>query len=116
MPAVGALMGGSHDDNGSPDGKAGTSRKRPTIKGVTTMRIKLSYIAPMLATGAAAVAIAAAPIAAADTGQSCGGNVCQSPGNVQINDSPPPVSFYPYGGDAFLLGGGGFGGHGGGHR
>jgi hypothetical protein len=40
------------------------------------------------------------------------------PGNAEINDSPPPVSFYPYGGDAFLLGGygGGFHGGGGGHR
>ena len=54
--------------------------------------------------------------------------MCQSPGNVQINDSPGGVQFYPYGGDAFLLGGNGFvggggfhgggfgGGHGGGHR
>ena len=40
--------------------------------------------------------------------QSCGvsgaGTVCQSPGNVQINDAPPAANFYPYGGDAFLLG------------
>jgi hypothetical protein len=73
------------------------------------MRIKLSYIAPLLAGGAAAVAIAAAPIAAAapTPQQTCSasgtGTVCQSPGNVQINDAPPPVSFYPYGGSAFLL-------------
>ena len=94
------------------------------------MRIKLSHMTPLLGAAAAAVAIIAAPIAsAAPSGppgqESCGpsgaGTVCQSPGNVQINDSPPPVNFYPYGGDAFLLGGGGFGGgfgggHGGGHR
>ena len=95
------------------------------------MRIKLSYIAPLLAAGAGAVAIAAAPIAAAAPAgpaveQSCtagaSGSTCESPGNVEINDSPPPVNFYPYGGDAFLLGdgggwrlhGGGF--HGGGRR
>ena len=79
--------------------------------------------------GAAAAVIATAPIAsAASTGQSCGGSsggtVCQSPGNVQINDAPAPTQFYPYGGEALLLGGGGFGGggfgggglHGGGHR
>jgi hypothetical protein len=78
------------------------------------MRIKLSRLTALLGAGAIAAAIAAAPIAAADTGQSCAGNVCQSPGNVQINDSPPSVGFYPYGGEAFLLGG--FGGHGGGHR
>jgi len=69
------------------------------------VRIKLNYIAPLLAAGAAAVAIAAAPTAAAANGQSCSGNICQSPGNVQINDSPPPVQYYPYGGEAFLLGG-----------
>jgi hypothetical protein len=80
------------------------------------MRIKLTFIAPLLAAGAAAAAISAAPIAAAATPQQdCSGNICQSPGNVQINDSPPPVSFYPYGGNAFLLGGGG-GLLGGGHR
>jgi hypothetical protein len=88
------------------------------------MRIKMSYMTPLLGVAAAAVAITAAPIAAAassviDPAQSCGqsgtGTVCQSPGNVQINDAPPAVGYYPYGGDAFLLGGG-FGGgfHGGG--
>ena len=70
------------------------------------MRIKLKTITPLLAAGAAAAAVVAAPIAAAaPTGQSCSGNVCQSPGNVQINNSPPPVQFYPYGGEDFLLGG-----------
>ena len=75
----------------------------------TTVRMKLNYIAALLTAGAAAVAIAAAPIAAAapTTGQSCGasgtGTICQSPGNAQINDSPPPVQYYPYGGEAFLL-------------
>jgi hypothetical protein len=68
-----------------------------------TMRIKLIYIAPLFG----AVAILAAPIAAADTGQSCSadgsGTICQSPGNAQINDAPPPVNYYPYGGEAFLL-------------
>jgi hypothetical protein len=70
------------------------------------MRIKLTYIAPLLAAGAAAVAIAAAPMAAAAaTGQTCSGNICQSPGNVQINNVPPPVSYHPYGDMPFLLGG-----------
>ena len=72
----------------------------------TTMRIKLTYITPLLAAGAAAVAIAAAaPAAAAANGQTCSGNICQSPGNVQINDARPPVQFYPYGDMPFLLGG-----------
>ena len=56
------------------------------------MRIKLTYIAPLLAAGAAAVAIAAAPTAAATSGQSCSGVICQSPGNVQVNNARPPFS------------------------
>jgi hypothetical protein len=90
------------------------------------MGIKLNYIAPLFAAGAVAVAIAAAPIAAAapapaaaphgacDAGVS--GSICETPGNVEINDSPPAVNYDPYGDDGFLLGyGGGFrGGFGGG--
>ena len=92
------------------------------------MNFKLAYVTPLLVTGATAVAIAVAPlataavapVATAATGQSCAadgdGSICQSPGNAQIDDSPPGgVGFYPYGGDAFLLGGNG-GPHGGGHR
>jgi hypothetical protein len=79
------------------------------------MRIRITYIAPLVGAAAAAAAIAAAPIAAAAPGpatassqqQNCApsgsGSICQSPGNVQINDAPPPVQFYPYGGEAFLL-------------
>jgi hypothetical protein len=70
-----------------------------------TVRIKPNYIAPLLAAAAAAVAITTAPMAAA--AQSCStsgtGRFCQSPGNVEINDSPPPVQYYPYGGNPFLL-------------
>ena len=69
------------------------------------MRIKLTFIAPLLAAGAAAVAIAAAPTAAAAIVQTCSGNVCQSPGNVQLNNVPPPVQYHPYGDIPFLLGG-----------
>jgi hypothetical protein len=72
------------------------------------MQIKLTYITPLLA-AAAAAAIAAAPTAAAAKGQTCSGNICQSPGNVQINNTPPPVQYYPYGTMPFLLRG-----HGGG--
>ena len=54
-----------------------------------------------------AVAIAAAPTAAAANanGQTCSGNICQSPGNVQVNNVPPPVQYHPYGDMPFLLGG-----------
>jgi hypothetical protein len=41
--------------------------------------------------------------------------VCESPGNVEINDTPGPMDFQPYGEDGFLIGGyGGYGFHGGG--
>ena len=76
------------------------------------MRIKLTYVTPLLAAGAAAVAIvAAAAAAAAPTPfqKTCvatgAGTTCQSPGNVEINNVPPAVSFYPYGNMPFLLGG-----------
>jgi hypothetical protein len=91
------------------------------------MRIKLTYIGPLLAAAAAAVAIAAAYLSVAliptamGTGSSpvqalmfhhgdyvaqpCSGNICQSPGNVQINNAPPPVQYHPYGDMPFLLGG-----------
>jgi hypothetical protein len=69
---------------------------------------KLCYITPPLAAVAAAM-IATAPAAANPTGSICmslGGSTtqCQAPGNVQINDSPPPVHYKPqwndrYGGD-----------------
>ena len=85
------------------------------------MRVKLSYLTPLLAAGAAALAIGAAPIASAEstTQQSCNesvsGSVCESPGNVEINATPPPMDFQPYGEDGLLLGGyGGYGFHGGG--
>ncbi|KAA0080455.1 hypothetical protein CIW52_22740 [Mycolicibacterium sp. P9-64] len=87
------------------------------------MRINLTFITPVLAAGAAAAAIAAAPMAVADppaaqttavaaapaalgappqVQQSCtslGGSQtqCQSPGNVQLNDSPPQVNYFPLG-------------------
>jgi hypothetical protein len=88
---------------------------RPTDQ-ECNMRIRLTCVAPLLVAGAAVIAVTAAPIAAAAPAQapvnppaqqSCAtsgpGTDCQSPGNVQINDAPPPVSFYPYGGEAFLL-------------
>ena len=62
------------------------------------MGMKLKYITPLLAAGAAAVAIAAAPTAFATNQQSCSGTVCQSPGNVQIKTPPPHVQYHPYGG------------------
>ena len=63
------------------------------------MRIKLSYLTALLAAGAAAAAISAAPIAAAADVPACqpGTAVCQSPGNVQINNSPASVPVGPYG-------------------
>ena len=76
------------------------------------MQLGLRYVAPLLATGAVAAAIAAAPLAAAaptapsdptQVQQSCtnlGGtqSECQAPGNVQVNDAPPQVDYFPYAG------------------
>ena len=84
------------------------------------MGVKFTHLAPLLAAGAAAVMIAA-PIASAEstTQQSCNetvsGSVCESPGNVELNDTPGPMDFQPYGEDGWLVGGfGGYGYHGGG--
>jgi hypothetical protein len=94
--------------------------------------MKIAQLTSALAAGAAAAAIVTAPTASA--AQSCqdsgGGTVCQSQGNVQIDDSPPGIPYDPYGDEGILLGdgggfggfhgggfhGGGFGGHAGGHR
>lgn len=77
------------------------------------MQIKLHYATTILAAGAVAAAIAAAPTALADPGpvpQSCvylgiSQTQCQTPGNVQINDDPAyfqDTSQYPYWvGDSF---------------
>jgi hypothetical protein len=80
------------------------------------MTIKRRYLPPMLLAVAAAASIATAPTALAE--QSCtylGANstVCQTPGNVQIVNSPPPVQYAPqfpyYGGNVLIF-------HHGGHR
>jgi hypothetical protein len=63
------------------------------------MGMKLQYITPLLAAGAAAVAIAAAPTAFATDQQSCNGSgsgtVCLSPGNVAFNTSHHPSGDMP---------------------
>ena len=71
------------------------------------MRTKLTYFTALFGATAAAVAILAAPVAAAATGTcsaSGSAKVCQSPGNAQINDATPPVNFHPYGGYGLALG------------
>jgi hypothetical protein len=70
--------------------------------------MKLAYFTALFGAAATAVAIVAAPLAAADPGQPCSadgsGTICQSPGNAQINDAHSSVSFYPYGGYGPALG------------
>jgi hypothetical protein len=70
------------------------------------MGMKLKYITPLLAAGATALAIAAAPTAAAAAAnqETCSGNICQSPGNVQIETPPVHVQYHPYGGLDPLVG------------
>jgi hypothetical protein len=67
------------------------------------MRVRLNYIAPVLAAGTIVAAVAVAPIAAAAPSQGASGgtqNQCQSPGNAQVYDAPPQVDFFPYAGGA----------------
>ncbi|MHC9292143.1 hypothetical protein ACRCUN_06720 [Mycobacterium sp. LTG2003] len=92
------------------------------------MRISPRHLTPLLAAGVGAIAIAVAPIAAAATTPTCGsigpGTECQTPGNVQINDSTPPdfepqypaFSLFGYGGNYAHGYGAGHGFGGGGHR
>jgi hypothetical protein len=77
------------------------------------MQIKLTHIAALLAAGAAAVAISAAPTATAEA------TIIQSPGNAQITAQPGVASEQaaqlqqPFGGDmgGLLFHHGGPGGH-----
>ena len=72
------------------------------------MRTKLTYFTALFGATAAAVAILAAPVAAAATGNPCSASgsrtVCLSPGNAQIKDASPRVKFHPYGGYGPALG------------
>jgi len=105
---------GSGDDTGLFERQSGSALENPLKE--HAMHIKLSHVTPLFGAAAVAAAIAVAPIASAAPGpqapaqqqqQSCSGSgagtICQSPGNVQINDAPPAAQFYPYGGEAFLL-------------
>lgn len=101
------------------------------------MPFRKSGLAALFAATCAAVAIGAAPMAAADPNEcdpsvaACDSTVSDSPGNVEINDSPPASAvdqypsddqwyFNPAGGGTALQPSGGShsggGGGGGGHR
>ncbi|MCW2649628.1 MAG: hypothetical protein JWR32_604 [Mycobacterium sp.] len=66
------------------------------------MRIQFRYV---LAAGAVAAILGAPAAVADDPDQGCtdttGATECSSPGNVQINDSPPPVADNGFGGGAY---------------
>jgi hypothetical protein len=76
----------------------GGKRQLNTLRSAALSRNLKKYITPLLAAGAAAVAIAAAPTAFAADQQSCNGSgsgtVCLSPGNVPIKASPPDVQHH----------------------
>ena len=116
----------------------GQSESRRSFRRSPSIRPNLILTASSLIAGAAALAVIGAPVGIesfntipAPTQQFCNntgmGVTCSSPGDNEINDAPTAPGFYPYGGEAFLLGngnggynsggggGGGFGGfHGGG--
>src|SRR6476659_3399495 len=88
------------------------SRLGPTIVRSVAMRINLIHIAPLLAAGAAAVAISAAPPAAAAPvpaekicTESVSGSQCESAGDVEINNTPTThfTPQYPMLGDDLLF-------------
>ena len=70
------------------------------------MGIKLTYVTPLLAAGAAAVAIVAAPTASA-LPKTCVGNgpgmTCRSDATLEITNPAPDVSFFPYATMPYLL-------------
>jgi hypothetical protein len=62
------------------------------------MAIKRSYLAPKLLTVAAAASIAATPSALVEVAcpqLSANSTACETPGNVQINSSPPVQTLPP---------------------
>ena len=63
------MMGASGDDTGSleRDSEAGTDAYQPSRS--TAMRIRLTFITPLLGAAAVAAAIAAAPTEAAESGR-----------------------------------------------
>jgi hypothetical protein len=69
------------------------------------------HLAALVGAVAVAVALTRAPAAVAEPNQpeeTCNtagpsSTVCQTPGDVEINDAPPPTTFYSYGGEAGLL-------------
>ena len=69
------------------------------------------HLATLVGAAALATSMAWPPLATAEPNQpeeSCNtagssSTVCQTPGNVEINDAPPPPGFHPYGGEGGLL-------------
>ena len=63
------------------------------------------HLATLVGAAAVTAAIVGAPLAAAEPNQpqeSCqtagqSSTMCESPGNVEVKDAPPSVTFYPYG-------------------
>jgi hypothetical protein len=64
-----------------------------------------AHFATLVGAAAAAASVISAPLAGAQSNQphqSCqsasqSATVCQSPGNVEVKNTPPSVTFYPYG-------------------
>jgi transaldolase len=75
------------------------------LKRITTVRMGPKRVAQVLCAAVVGAAIATAPVATADPGgsqETCAptataSTVCQSPGDVEIKDAPPSITFYPYG-------------------
>ena len=99
-------MGVNGDDIAPLASDSGRRKRRNEPREAAIVQASLKMFTSLLAVATAAT-IAAAPMAVADpsTGarptcyQSGPGTQCQSPGNVQFNDAPPQVNYFPLGDD-----------------
>jgi hypothetical protein len=107
LSTTSAVQPGSHQQRMPPGEvhlEASTNLTKPPALHRTSERSKMTTVlTTLIGTAAAAAAIATAPLNAPEnqmrscqaTGQSS--TVCQSPGNVEVNNAPPSITFHPYG-------------------
>ena len=85
--------------------KAEFAAQTVALKRITTMRMGPKRVGQVLCAAVVGAAIATAPVATADpdgSHETCAqraieSTVCQTPGDVEIKDAPPSITFYPYG-------------------
>ena len=96
------VFGGLSESSAVPDDanfvrQFRTAKHNDLVLQGAIMGMKMKYVTSLLAVGAAAVAIGAAPTALAANQQPCTATVCQTPGNVEIKTPAPQHQYHPYG-------------------